>query len=143
MRCFGCGKGEVMEKAERIQLPPIERGTDSNLVKMLWEYVQLGPEDRESLGVNLAWKDPIEAHGSGEDQSVKVVASEELKSFHEAMKDVIADIILETSQFACWLHHEIYDRGAAVEDLLKSHPETGDLILVMSNVFNELKKEEQ
>lgn len=132
-----------MDKAERIQLPPIERGTDSNLVKMLWEYVQLGPEDRESLGENLAWKSHLDAGGLGENQSVQVVLSEELQSFKEAMKDVMADIILETSQFACWLHHEIYDRGVSVEELLKAHPETGDLILVMSNVFHELKGKEQ
>ena len=140
---FGCGKGKIMEKAECIQLPPIERGTDSNLVKMYWEYVQLPPECRESVDTDLTWIDQAGLAASGEEKDVRVVAQGEIESFRKAMMDVIADIILETSQFACWLHHQIYDQGLTVEELLEAYPETRDLILVMSSVFKELKEKRQ
>lgn len=131
-----------MDKAEHIQLPPIERGTDSNLVKMLWEYVQLSPKERESVDMELAWQDRVGSQTLGQERGVCVVERGELEPFHQAMKDVMADIILETSQFACWLHHQIYDQGMEVEELLEAYPETGDLILVMSSVFKELKEAE-
>ena len=110
---------------------------------MLWEYVQLPDEDRESLDMELAWKDHVGMKAPGEEKDVRVVEPGEVESFQKAMKDVMADIILETSQFACWLHYQIYDLGIPVEKLLEDHPETGDLILVMSNVFEELKEDRQ
>lgn len=129
-----------MDKAECIQLPPIERGTDSNVVKMLWEYVQLPAEDQRKVDSQLAWLRDSSGVSSGDAQYV--VGGEKTEAFNNAMKDVIADIIIETSQFACWLHHQIYDQGIRVEELLTAHPESADLILVMADIYKELKEEE-
>ena len=71
------------------------------------------------------------------------IPSDGLKSFKAVMKDMIGNLIVELSQFACWLYYQIHVQGKTSDVLLSEHPEAGDLIRIMSDVFAEMMKADE
>ena len=129
-------------KNDFIQLPPLPRDLDADGIKILWEYVKMPPEGQERLRKYMdmtAWSPAVPAENS---KVIYDVPVEGIEGFQNALKEMIGNLIVEISQFACWLYHQIYVQGEAPEDLLAKHPEAGDMIRIMSEVFEEMMKED-
>ena len=58
-----------MKKKEYLQLPPIEYGEDSNIVKIIWEYLHLDDDAQKAV------REELDFFKSGEANSKKVSSS--------------------------------------------------------------------
>lgn len=128
-----------MGKKEYIQLPPFNRGTDPNLVKLMWVYVQLPEEEQKEVEKIIMKMDKLNAGMEVDKEDVHMVSSEHIEPFRKALKEVIGTIIFETGQFACWLYETIYVHNIPVAQLIDENPESEDLIQFMDQVFKDLK----
>lgn len=130
-------------KNDFIQLPPLSRDMDVDCIRILWEYVKMPAEGQERLRKYMDmtdWSPAVPAENSKEIYDVPV---EGIEGFQNALKDMIGNLIVEISQFACWLYHQIYVQGETAEDLLAKHPEAGDMILIMSEMFEKMMREDE
>ena len=71
---------------------------------------------------------------------IQRLPEEKTGPFQKTLKEVIREIIFETSQFACWLYEAIYTQGISATQLILEHPESEELILFMDQVFKDLKR---
>lgn len=125
-----------------IQLPPLPRSMNADEIRTLWEYAKMPPESQERLQEYLDMTAKMSAVPV-ESMDILNIPAERIEGFRETIKDMIGNIIVEISQFSCWLYHQIYVRGEAVDDLLTKYPESGDFIRIMSEVYAELMEEER
>lgn len=77
------------------------------------------------------------------EKNVYDVPLEGIEGFRKAMKDMIGNLIVEISQFACMLYDLIYVKGETPEVLIKQHPESEDMIRIMSEIFAMMKDSEK
>lgn len=131
---------KTMIEKEYIQLPPLKRETDPNLIKLLWVYVQLSDEEQKVVEKNMICLDKLNKGKTAEKDDIQIISAEQTAPFRKAIKEVIGEIIFETGQFACWLYEAIYVQHISVTQLIQDHPESEDLIMFMSRVFKDLKK---
>ncbi|MBR0410453.1 MAG: hypothetical protein IJI25_05560 [Eubacterium sp.] len=127
-------------KNDMIQLPPLPREMDADGIKVLWEYAKMSPENQERFKEYFG--DTAERTGIPLDKEAEIyeVPREGIDGFQKAMKDMIGNLIVEISQFSCWLYDQIYVKGNSAKGLIEDHPGSADLIRIMSEVFEETRK---
>lgn len=127
------------KKYDIIQLPPLPKDTDAETLKLLWEYVKMPEEGQKRMKEYFDMALKLDANPIDKTKEIYEIPLDRLEGFQAAMKDMIGNLIVELSQFACWLYHQIYVQGRTAESLLSQHPK-GDLIRIMSEVFAEMMK---
>ena len=131
------------KKFDMIQLPPLPKDTDAETLKLLWEYAKMPEEGQKRMKEYFDMALKLDNHPIDKTKEIYEIPSDGLKSFQAVMKDMIGNLIVELSQFACWVYHQIYVQGKSAGSLLSEHPESGDLIRIMSDVFAEMMKDDE
>ena len=129
----------MSEKNDFIQLPPIKKDTSSDVVAFIWEYMKIPENSREKA------KDLIkDVHENGvksdykEPKLYNVVPKEEIAEFEEVMREIIADIVSEASDVACWVYVQKYVKHKPLDDMLQEWSEASQFILAMDTWFERL-----
>ena len=133
----------MVKEFDMIQLPPLPKDTDAETLKLLWEYVKMSEEGQKRMKEYFDMALKLDNHPIDKTKEIYEIPSDGLNSFQAVMKDMIGNLIVELSQFACWLYHQIYVQGKSAERLLSEHPESGDLIRIMSEVFAEMMRDDE
>lgn len=72
-----------MKKKEYLQLPPIEYGEDSNIVKIIWEYLHLDDDAQKAARAEL---DLFMSGGpdskKGHEAIIRNISAEDLQGYH-------------------------------------------------------------
>lgn len=131
------------KKYDMIQLPPLPKDTDAETLRLLWEYAKMPEEGQERMKEYFDMALKLAGHPIDKTKEIYEIPSDGFEGFQAAMKEMIGNLIVELSQFACWVYHQIYVQGESAEDLLIKHPEAGDLIRIMSEVFDVMIKNDE
>lgn len=131
-----------MEK-EYIQLPPLRRDLDANVVKALWEYMKL-PEEykaRYQEQYELLNQKTEEADKQLQ-ENIQVIKTEEVQAYEETMRSVIKDIIYQTSNLACWVHYHKYELHESLEEMIDQQPHAEKFIIIMDILMSDAEEED-
>lgn len=131
------------KKYDMIQLPPLPKDMDADTLKLLWEYAKMSDEGQKRMKEYFEMTLKLVNHPIDKTKEIYEIPSDGLESFQEVMKDLIGNLIVELSQFACWGYHQIYVQGKTSELLLSEHPEARDLIRIISEIFAEMMKNDE
>lgn len=86
-----------MEKKKYLQLPPIEYGEDSNIVKIIWEYLHLDEETQKAVRAELDLFKSAEPYSKKDhDAIIKNISAKELKDYREAIRETIRQCIQQS-----------------------------------------------
>lgn len=83
-----------MKKKEYLQLPPIEYGEDSNIVKIIWEYLHLDDDAQKAARAELDFfKSGGPDSKKGNEAIIRNISAEDLQGYHEAIRETIRECI--------------------------------------------------
>ena len=129
----------MSENNDYIQLPPLKKDTPSDVIAFIWEYMKVPEDSREKVknllkdanenGVKLSHQAPT---------LYDVVPKEEIAEFEEVMREIIADIVSEASDVACWVYVQKYVKHKPLDDMLQEWSEASQFILAMDTWFERL-----
>ena len=87
-----------MKKKEYLQLPPIEYGEDSNIVKIIWEYLHLDDDAQKAARAELdLFKSGGPDSKKGNEAIIRNISAEDLQGYHEAIRETIRECIQQAS----------------------------------------------
>jgi hypothetical protein len=136
--------GEIKMEKEYIQLPPLERGTDSKVVRIIWEYAQLSGDTRKAvMEMFEPLHDKLDEEHVPPIKAVDVISEEEISDFQETMKDIIGEVMLEGCNLAYWVFAEVFINGRDVEELKEANPSAAKYVDLMYQLFLRKDEEEQ
>lgn len=129
---------------EYIQLPPFKRGTPAEVVEWIWTFAQLSTESREKvrkylqemLGENLTNVQTMP-------ETYTEIPNEEIKAFEGVVQKLIAKLVIESSQLACWVYDCKYNKGLSIEEMVAENEKGKDFIITMSALFDTYKEDEK
>ena len=94
---------------------------------MYWkEKVKDLIKDVHENGVKSDYKEP---------KLYDVVPKEEIAEFEEVMREIIADIVSEASDVACWVYVQKYVKQKTLDEMLQEWSEASQFIIVMDAWF--------
>lgn len=129
---------------EYIQLPPFKRGTPTEVVEWIWVFAQLSNDSRERVRKYLQ---EISGENFVDVQSMPdtyaEIPNEELEAFKETVQKLIAKLVIESSQLACWVYDCKYNKGLSVEKMVAENEKGEDFIITMSALFDSYKEDEK
>lgn len=126
------------KKNDYIQLPPIPGDADPDVVRMIWEYMQITEKIQEQAGKKTDWPDHVFKICIDEEAKIKTSCSDDIE-FRESLNEYLAGIILEISQFTCWFYKQAYHHRKRIDRIIKEHPEIKDLFRVINTVFGSMR----
>ena len=128
----------IREKDEYIQLPPLRRDTDLEVLIALWEYMKM-PE--ESQKVVLSAMEEINNTDSGEDvpspEDYRKLPSESVMEFEKSMKNMIGNLIIESCNLVCWVYYNKCIQGWTLEQMVNRKKDAEKFIIVKDILFDE------
>ena len=125
-----------MEKKEYLQLPPIEYGEDSNIVKIIWEYLHLDEEAQKAVRAELDLFKSGEPYSKKDhDAIIKNISAEELKDYREAIRETIRQCIQQSCSLTYLIMKECFFKGRPVEDLIEEMPMGEIMIRAIYELF--------
>lgn len=131
-----------MEK-EYIQLPPLEKGTDANVVKALWEFIQL-PEKykgRYQDQYELLNQKTEEADKQLQ-ENIEQIELEDVLQYEETMRSIIRDIVNQSCNLACWVHYHKYGLHESLEEMIDQQPHAAKYIIAMNILMDDAEEKE-
>ena len=97
---------------------------------MYWkEKVKDLIKDVHENGVKSDYKEP---------KLYDVVPKEEIAEFEEVMREIIADIVSEASDVACWVYVQKYVKHKTLDEMLQEWSGASKFILAMDTWFERL-----
>ena len=97
---------------------------------MYWkEKVKDLIKDVHENGVKSDYKEP---------KLYDVVPKEEIAEFEEVMREIIADIVSEASDVACWVYVQKYVKQKTLDEMLQEWSEASQFIIAMDAWFERL-----
>lgn len=124
---------------EYIQLPPLEKNTDGNLVRLLWEYARLPEKDQEATYKQyqiLSKKDRTQEEI--EEASVHQVDPENIDSFLQSIRVVISELFHEAMGLSQYVYEECFVKGKDINEILPDDdPRMREALLSMYMLFME------
>lgn len=125
-----------MDKKKYLQLPPIEYGEDSNIVKMLWEYIHLDEESQKRVLSEMELFNNGEYFSEKEhEEIIENISAEELQDYHEAVRETIRDCIRQACSLTYLVMKECFFKGRPVEDVIKELPTGETMICAIYELF--------
>lgn len=101
--------------------------------------MQLRADKQETAGL----KTDCTVHGdeaSTEVEEGKHISSVDDKEvFRKSVKESLAGIIMEISEFICWLYRQADQQEENIEVIISEHPEVADLLKTLSTVFRSMR----
>ena len=129
------------EKDGYIQLPPLKKDTDPEVLIALWEYMKM-PEKSQKV----VFSTMKELNDCGEDgifpppEAYRSLPSENVKQFEKVMKNIIGNMIVEASDMACWVFKHKYVDGLTLEQMLDEDTGAEQYIIAMDILFDKYMK---
>ena len=129
------------ERDEYIQLPPLKKDTDSEVLIALWEYMKMPEESQKVVFSTMK-----ELNDCGEDgifpppEAYRSLPSENVKQFEKVMKNIIGNMIVEASDMACWVFKHKYVDGLTLEQMLDEDTGAEQYIIAMDILFDKYMK---
>lgn len=118
-----------MKKKEYLQLPPIEYGEDSNIVKIIWEYLHLDDDAQKAVREELdLFKSGGPDSKKGHEAIIRNISAEDLQDYHEAIRETIRECIQQACSLTYLIMKECFFKGRPVEDLIEEMP-TGEIMI--------------
>lgn len=118
-----------MKKKEYLQLPPIEYGEDSNIVKIIWEYLHLDDDAQKAVREELdLFKSGGPDSKKGHEAIIRNISAEDLQGYHEAIRETIRECIQQACSLTYLIMKECFFKGRPVEDLIEEMP-TGEIMI--------------
>lgn len=114
---------------EYIQLPPIKRGTDPQVVESVWKFVQLSKESQDIILQKL--ENIYDCKEETEVKEITVIQKEEIQEFESIMRSIISQMLLESCDLACWVYHHKYILDESLETMITLKPAEKDLIMIL------------
>ena len=130
-----------IERDEYIQLPPIKKDTDPEVLIALWEYMKMPEESQKVVFSTMK-----ELNDWGEDgifpppEAYRSLPSENVKQFEKVMKNIIGNMIVEASDMACWVFKHKYVDGLTLEQMLDEDTGAEQYIIAMDILFDKYMK---
>ena len=129
----------MSEKNDFIQLPPIKKGTPSEVVSMIWQYLKLPEESRKRVKAELI---NVHENCGKEDFQIPnlydIVPKEEIAEFEDIMRKIITGIISEASGIATWVYVQKYVKHKTLDEMLEEWAGASQFILAMDTWFERL-----
>ena len=125
------------ERDEYIQLPPLKKDTDSEVLIALWEYMKM-PEKSQKV----VFSTMKELNDCGEDgifpppEAYRSLPSENVEQFEKVMKNIIGNMIVEACDMACWVFKHKYVDGLTLEQMLDKNTGAEQYIIAMDILFD-------
>ena len=125
------------ERDEYIQLPPIKKDTDPEVLIALWEYMKMPEESQKVVFSTMK-----ELNDCGEDgifpppEAYRSLPSENVEQFEKVMKNIIGNMIVEASDMACWVFKHKYVDGLTLEQMLDKNTGAEQYIIAMDILFD-------
>ena len=125
------------EKDGYIQLPPLKKDTDPEVLIALWEYMKMPEESQKVVFSTMK-----ELNDCGEDgifpppEAYRSLPSENVKQFEKVMKNIIGNMIVEASDMACWVFKHKYVDGLTLEQMLDKNTGAEQYIIAMDILFD-------
>lgn len=129
------------EKDGYIQLPPLKKDTDPEVLIALWEYMKMPEESQKVVFSTMK-----ELNDWGEDgifpppEAYRSLPSENVKQFEKVMKNIIGNMIVEASDMACWVFKHKYVDGLTLEQMLDEDTGAEQYIIAMDILFDKYMK---
>lgn len=129
------------EKDGYIQLPPLKKDTDPEVLIALWEYMKMPEESQKVVFSTMK-----ELNDCGEDgifpppEAYRSLPSENVKQFEKVMKNIIGNMIVEASDMACWVFKHKYVDGLTLEQMLDKDSGVEQYIIAMDILFDKYMK---
>ena len=129
----------MSENNDYIQLPPIKKDTPSEVVSMIWQYLQLPEESRKRVKAELI---NVHENCGKEDFQIPnlydIVSKEEIAEFEGIMRKIITGIISEASGIATWVYVQKYVKHKTLDEMLEEWAGASQFILAMDTWFERL-----
>ena len=125
------------EKDGYIQLPPLKKDTDPEVLIALWEYMKMPEESQKVVFSTMK-----ELNDCGEDgifpppEAYRSLPSENVEQFEKVMKNIIGNMIVEASDMACWVFKHKYVDGLTLEQMLDEDTGAEQYIIAMDILFD-------
>ena len=129
------------ERDEYIQLPPLKKDTDSEVLIALWEYMKMPEESQKVVFSTMK-----ELNDCGEDgifpptEAYRSLPSENVEQFEKVMKNIIGNMIVEACDMACWVFKHKYVDGLTLEQMLDKDTGAEQYIIAMDILFDKYMK---
>ena len=129
------------ERDEYIQLPPLKKDTDSEVLIALWEYMKMPEESQKVVFSTMK-----ELTDCGEDgifpppEAYRSLPSENVEQFEKVMKNIIGNMIVEACDMACWVFKHKYVDGLTLEQMLDKDTGAEQYIIAMDILFDKYMK---
>ncbi|MBS6723884.1 MAG: hypothetical protein KH268_13000 [Clostridiales bacterium] len=125
------------EKDEYIQLPPLRRDTDLEVLIALWEYMKMPDESQKVvLSTMKELNDGGEGGGLPPPEAYQSLPSETVEQFEKVMKNIIGNLIVEACDMACWVFKHKYVDGLTLEQMLDKNTGAEQYIIAMDILFD-------
>ena len=125
------------EKDGYIQLPPLKKDTDPEVLIALWEYMKMPDESQK---VVLSTMKELNDGGEGgvfpPPEAYRSLPSENVEQFEKVMKNIIGNMIVEASDMACWVFKHKYVDGLTLEQMLDKNTGAEQYIIAMDILFD-------
>ena len=127
----------IREKDEYIQLPPLRRDTDLEVLIALWEYMKMPDESQKVVFSTMK-----ELNDGGEGgvlpppEAYQSLPSETVEQFEKVMKNIIGNLIVEACDMACWVFKYKYVDGLTLEQMLDKNTGAEQYIIAMDILFD-------
>ena len=129
----------MSENNDYIQLPPLKKDTQYDVVAFIWAYMKVPEDSREKVknllkdanenGVKLSRQAPT---------LYDVVPKEEIAEFEELMRKTIAGIVSEASSVACWVYVQKYVKHKTLDEMMQEWSGASKFIRAMDTWFERL-----
>lgn len=124
------------KKYDFLQLPPIRKGEDANMVKMVWEFINLDDERQKVVLDELDFIKTNRAFSLEENMNhLRYISEEEIATYRESLREVIRDIIHDACKIAHAVLKEVFIKGGNIDELAAANPQASDYIYAMYYLF--------
>lgn len=133
----------MKKNEEFIQLPPMKKSVNGNVVMMIWEFMQLSEEGKKAVSEQIRkineedTVEPIEIP-----EEYREILKSEIEGYEKAFQQTYANIIQESSKLACWVYDHKYNRGWSLEKMIHAYPSAELFIIAMSMNFDLIMEED-
>ena len=129
-----------MEK-QYIQLPPLERDMDPNLLPLIWQYALLPDDAKEAIKnqIDLFVNKPAEDNREEIKEQTVNISAEVLAPYEEAMKEMVRTCLQDGCHLASKVLIECYIKGRTIEELLEEmHPAAHNSLRAIEILLSEV-----
>lgn len=128
---------------EYIQLPPLERDLDADVVKTLWEFIKLPDKYKKRYQDQYELlKQKKEEADKQLRENIEKIELEKVFQYEETMRSVIRDIIYQSCNLACWVQYHKYDLDESLEEMIDQQPYAEKYIRVMNILMENAERQE-